>query len=602
MRCNTQRCYAFGRFSEKFKMEKELKVVHIREYVIIIILFAIIYSSLNLISANELCDPSNSNNLPIEINSVYVLGFGEDYYWYPTDELSFDIYLLDENASLSNVLVDYCFYDIETDKCMIKKIEGPLALNSENSEFEFNYKLDPELLDLSNKNYYLFVKAYINNTEQSICYKADVQLNKDDNFVILDYINFPEYVMKGNEYALKGEVWNIGFNDQKSVSIRVVQEDFGINEMVYIGDIESFKMKEFTFNITIPEEINRDNHYPIQMTVLNSNNEVFESYFENSGPLRTIYYEDFYAKDYVPPSIISINQITEITEEDLLLEVNVTNIGRGPIIYNLEVSEWEDWASTSHFNNDKLSISPDETKSTILNFSVKNNLDGEKHFLISIYSNDEHINVYSDDVLIEQKDVSIFIKKKDSDSPTIVILNPDSNMVIESNDYSKNIDFSFKVTNDSEIEKCELVIDGVIKQTKTNIQNDTQQSFIEDLNRGNYKWQIKCIDSYNNQILTNENNIEIKKNKSSHSSRNNLDKLNNLNNDLEVIYYNQGIKDIEKDINYPEEENADLISSKGNVQTTKKDNFNIILLIPIFLLTAILICFIIILNVRRNHN
>ncbi len=122
------------------------------------------------------------------------------------------------------------------------------------------------------------------------------------------------------------------------------------------------------------------------------------------------------------------------------------------------------------------------------------------------------------------------------------------------------------------------------------------------MNRGNYKWQIKCIDSYNNQILTNENNIEIKKNKSSHSSRNNLDKLNNLNNDLEVIYYNQGIKDIEKDINYPEEENADLISSKGNVQTTKKDNFNIILLIPIFLLTAILICFIIILNVRRNHN
>lgn len=103
----------------------------------------------------------------------------------------------------------------------------------------------------------------------------------------------------------------------------------------------------------------------------------------------------------------------------------------------------------------------------------------------------------------------------DTISPTIELISPEDNYVKRTKKSSKEITFRFKVTDESEIKSCSLIVDGEVMETKTNVQKDVENVFSIRLRRGSYDWQIKCIDSEGNEGFSEVRDLRIKKKKSS---------------------------------------------------------------------------------------
>ena len=106
----------------------------------------------------------------------------------------------------------------------------------------------------------------------------------------------------------------------------------------------------------------------------------------------------------------------------------------------------------------------------------------------------------------------------DTTAPTIELISPEDDYTKRTSKSSYEIDFKFRVSDESDIVSCSLIIDGEIEETKTNIQKDVENVFSERFERGSYTWQIKCTDSEGNEASSELRSLIIKKKSSNDTS------------------------------------------------------------------------------------
>lgn len=99
--------------------------------------------------------------------------------------------------------------------------------------------------------------------------------------------------------------------------------------------------------------------------------------------------------------------------------------------------------------------------------------------------------------------------------PIIRLLDPKNDYTKKTNDASYEIDFEYSVSDASDILYCELIIDNDVGKTDNNVEKDTKNKFIVNLDRGSYGWKIKCVDLYGNEAVSEERDLEIRKRTSS---------------------------------------------------------------------------------------
>jgi len=88
--------------------------------------------------------------------------------------------------------------------------------------------------------------------------------------------------------------------------------------------------------------------------------------------------------------------------------------------------------------------------------------------------------------------------------PKVTLLSPNTNQIIREN----NVVFTYKVSSQSRVDKCYLLINEVnnlgykVRGTETNVDLDTELNFIVDLPNEKYKWTVQCenIDGINKSI------------------------------------------------------------------------------------------------------
>ena len=99
--------------------------------------------------------------------------------------------------------------------------------------------------------------------------------------------------------------------------------------------------------------------------------------------------------------------------------------------------------------------------------------------------------------ILQQDSVQLLIKEpfQDTTPPQITILTPQQTIL-----NTNTINFAFIVTDQSPIQSCSLLINGITEQTSTNIQ--TPHTFTQFLSDGNYAFQIECTDSAANTAQT----------------------------------------------------------------------------------------------------
>jgi len=167
-----------------------------------------------------------------------------------------------------------------------------------------------------------------------------------------------------------------------------------------------------------------------------------------------------------------------------------------------------------------------------------------------IYEEKENGSYEFNDFRIEQEDFAIYKIREayitsnysydefEHEGASIIeLIYPENNYETKTKSSSYKIDFNFKVSDESEITYCELIIDGNVEDTKTNIQKDIEQSFNSiSLTRGDYNWRIKCVNSDEIVGYSETRYLEIKKKSSPSSSSSSSSKTSAVT-DPDFIYY-----------------------------------------------------------------
>ncbi len=76
--------------------------------------------------------------------------------------------------------------------------------------------------------------------------------------------------------------------------------------------------------------------------------------------------------------------------------------------------------------------------------------------------------------------------------PVVNLISPFNNSIERG-----KINFTYKANDDGNIETCSLLINGAVRETKTNVIKNTEQTFEQILVDGAYFWNIECKDNTN---------------------------------------------------------------------------------------------------------
>lgn len=121
----------------------------------------------------------------------------------------------------------------------------------------------------------------------------------------------------------------------------------------------------------------------------------------------------------------------------------------------------------------------------------------------------------------------------ETDAPVINLISPEDDYSKKTSDSSYEVDFEYEVEDESEINYCELIIDDKVADIDFDVLIG-RNFFAYELDRGEYEWEIRCIDLYGNEGTSNERDIEIKKKSSSSSSSSHSNNVVDLNDDDEI--------------------------------------------------------------------
>jgi hypothetical protein len=329
--------------------------------------------------------------LDVEINNVK--GFGqEDDEWYAFDEIEVEIEVEnDGNDDIDDIIIEWGLYNPETGDWVIDEEEDDFNLKDGKSEtITIDFKVDVDDLDADVEDYIFYVKAYSDDLgEDSECVSSsdNIDVKIEDDFVILDDIQFTETVSCGTELQISADVWNIGEDDQEDVYVIIYNQELGINEQIEIGDVDSFEDEKLELTVEIPENT-EEKTYHLTFWVYDEDNDRYENDEDDDS--------EFYLPLKIEGNCYAGPQVTVSADlesggkagQELVVKAVITNIGTKLATYNLNMAGYADWASST-MNQQTIILGSAESKEVLITLNVNKNVEGEKTFDIEVLSENE---------------------------------------------------------------------------------------------------------------------------------------------------------------------------------------------------------------------
>lgn len=218
---------------------------------------------------------------------------------------------------------------------------------------------------------------------------------------------------------------------------------------------------------------------------------------------------------------------------------------------------------------------------------------GEKpNFLfLADFNNDFQINIGDVVSLINYLKENGLVD--DTQAPTISLINPDDEDVYRTSSSKRNINFDFIVSDENNIDYCELIINDGVTETIDNPLKNTELRITVELSKNNdYEWKVKCVDILGNSGESETRDFQIRDKKSSSNDENNAYSG--------VIYTNTGSEDDDYQFNF-EDTNPITINTQENNKETQI-TFFVEYLVPIFLGLCIILLIIMLAIVMSRRN
>ncbi|MCX6749695.1 MAG: putative S-layer protein [Candidatus Pacearchaeota archaeon] len=330
--------------------------------------------------------------------------FGEDDQWFPFEEIEAEVQVKnDGNDDLNNIELDWGIYNTKTNEWVIE-MDNLKEFDLKDGDtktitipFIIDDGMDMDLSDLSDgENYKFYVTAtgeVDNDTAPSTCatdFKSTSIIIESD-FVILDNIQMPETASCGESVTVTADVWNIGDNDQDSVTVDVFGKEstLKLDQSIDAGDINAFDKQEISFTFTVPGNLD-EKTYLINFEVKDEDGNTYQNDFDDdesvfSAPLKVSGSCSLESQIAVAANIASGGY----EGQELVVKVTITNNADEQKTYTLSAAGFEDWASASSLDQSSIILNAGESKDVLVTLDVSKNTAGSQIFFLVMTSGNE---------------------------------------------------------------------------------------------------------------------------------------------------------------------------------------------------------------------
>jgi hypothetical protein len=345
------------------------------------------------------CKVGNTNdNIGISIEDINVdFGFGDDdNYWYPQDEVEIEVEVTNDGSDdIDNIEIEWALYT-QDGKKVLDGDESDFDLKDDDEEtVKISFLVDASDLDEDEENYVLYVRATGEDTEddrdEEVCDSdsKNIDINIDDDFVVASEISIPEKVSCGELFRISGEVWNVGEDDQDEVTITIYNKALGIDESISLGDIDAFESEDFDVEVKVNGPATAKT-YQVEFSVYDEDGDLFEnSEDDESVVTRSLTIDAVCGEPSGTDDEVLVSAALDskaIAGKQLIVNVEVANLGEGLETYTLSVVGYGDWADSADLSKTAMAISSGASDTSAITFALKQDIEGDKTFDIKVLS------------------------------------------------------------------------------------------------------------------------------------------------------------------------------------------------------------------------
>jgi len=342
------------------------------------------------------CKTTGDNgNLKIDIDDVSVEnGFGDDWEWFPLDEISVDVDVQnDGNDDIKKIVLNWGLYNKETEKWIIDGEEDDFKLkDGDDKTVTISFKLDKRVDKLDDGDYVFYVWATGEDEEfdgnKTCTYASDnVNIIVESDFVILDSIQLIGATSCGAIVQVVADVWNIGDDDQEEISVYVYDKGkvLGILEDVDVGDIDAFEKQELSFEFQIPRNAEDGKWYTLVFQVYDEDEEVFQNDYDDDYAEFRVPFKVEGNCVVIPKVSISASLASEaIAGQPLTVKALIKNTDTKSKVYAINAAAYTTWASSAQIDKTTFTLGAGESTEVVFIFDVLKGVSGSQLFNVEI--------------------------------------------------------------------------------------------------------------------------------------------------------------------------------------------------------------------------
>jgi len=342
-----------------------------------------------------------NNGNPFAIND-----FGDKNDWFLTDEIEVEVRVKNNNADekIRDVTVAWGLYDISTGEFIMDDEENSFNLDAsgksnDDKTITFTFTLDPNDFDsdFSEGDFEFFVKAYSDDLgEDNQCnsiVNSEVNIRKDNDFVVLNNIVLLSDSIPCNG-LLEGEfdVWNIGDSDEDDVSVRIFNNELGIDDEIAIGSLDALEDKSSVrFSYPIPQNA-AEKSYVLNFEVLDEYGDIFQNDDDDEA--------EFVSKSFqvsgscqAQQGNVLINALLDsetpsaVPGQQVIVEATLRNLGNTEATYTVSVEGNTGWSNLISVSPNVVTLAAGESKVVNIVLKINDDATGDNEFTINANNN-----------------------------------------------------------------------------------------------------------------------------------------------------------------------------------------------------------------------
>lgn len=339
-----------------------------------------------------------SGNLTIDSVSIKNSGSGDDTNWQPLDQIEVKVKVTNNNPDnrISTIVKLGLYNSKGSEKLGLNSIGvGNIGSSDKTATFTFTVPAD-----LDADNYFLYVKAYRDGNENTLCtsisgdlagvgnYYQPISVNKEDSDtrqVIFDNILVdPSTATCGDDITVSTKIVNVGTSDQEKVKTSIYNKELGIDSYIVTNNLNEGDSVPIEFTFKVPQNATQKSY------VLDfSNSYDYNGDYPSSDDAAYDQLGDTFTTNLVVSGCQVSSQNVQVTAtlqseaiagQNAIIDVNVKNLGTADTSYNLVTSGTENFASSVSVATPSFTLGAGQSRDVLITLQLKPGASGDNTF------------------------------------------------------------------------------------------------------------------------------------------------------------------------------------------------------------------------------